>query len=55
MTTAQAVSSAPAGGRSTYSAVAIGFHWLIAALMLTNIGLAWYFGSLIYPDNVPPI
>ena len=44
-----------AGGRSTYSAVAIGFHWLIAALMLTNIGLAWYFGSLTYPDNVPPI
>ena len=55
MTTAQADAGAPAGGRSTYSSVAIGFHWLIAVLMLTNIGLAWYFGSLKYPADVPPI
>jgi cytochrome b561 len=54
-TAAGALGAAEAGGRSTYSAVAIGLHWLIAALMLTNIGLAWYFGSLTYPDNVPPI
>jgi cytochrome b561 len=26
-----------------YSAVAIALHWLIAALILTNIGLAWTF------------
>jgi cytochrome b561 len=54
-TAAHALAGAPGGGRSTYSAVAIGFHWLIAALMLTNIALAWYFGSLTYPENVPPI
>ncbi|HEX3916807.1 MAG TPA: cytochrome b [Caulobacteraceae bacterium] len=40
---------------STYSAVAIGFHWLIAALMLTNIGLAWYFGTLKGPAEVAPL
>ena len=28
---------------SRYSAVAIAFHWLIAALILANIGLAWTF------------
>jgi len=33
-------------GRSTYSAVAIALHWLIAALILINIGLAWYFTNL---------
>ncbi len=31
----------PAGAR--FSAVAIGLHWTIAALILTNIGLAWRF------------
>ena len=45
-TAAQAMAAAPPGGRSTYSAVAIGFHWLIALLILTNIGLAWYFNGL---------
>ena len=34
------------GGRSTYSAVAIVLHWLIAALLIANIGLAWYFTHL---------
>ncbi len=28
-----------------YSAVAIGLHWLIAVLILTNIGLAWTFNN----------
>jgi cytochrome b561 len=51
---AQAMPGAPAD-RSTYSAVAIALHWLIALLVLTNIGLAWYFGTLKYPANVPPI
>jgi cytochrome b561 len=40
---------------STYSAVAIALHWLIAALMLTNIGLAWYFGALKGPEEVAPL
>jgi len=34
------------GHRSTYSAVAIVLHWLIAALILANVGLAWYFTNL---------
>ena len=54
-TVAQAMPGAPAGGRSTYSSGAIALHWLIAALMLTNIAVAWYFNSLKYPANVPPI
>jgi cytochrome b561 len=38
--------------RSTYSAVAITLHWLIAALMLTNIGLAWYVNTLPRADQL---
>ena len=46
----------PAGAtRSTYSTVAITLHWLIAILMLTNIGLAWYFGTLKGPEAVAPV
>lgn len=29
-----------------YNSVAMTFHWLIAVLILTNIGLAWYFNTL---------
>ena len=28
-------------GRSRYSAVAMAFHWVIAALIITNVALAW--------------
>lgn len=41
--------------RSTYSTVAITLHWLIALAMLTNIGLAWYFGTLKGPAAIAPI
>jgi cytochrome b561 len=30
-------------------------HWLIAALILTNIGLAWYFNSLTGLPKIPPV
>jgi len=40
------IRGALSSGRSTYSAVAIALHWLIAALILINIGLAWYFTNL---------
>lgn len=40
---------------SGYSAVAITLHWLIAALILTNIGLAWYFGTLPKLAQIPLI
>jgi cytochrome b561 len=47
---------APGGTpRSTYSTVAITLHWLIALGILTNIGLAWYFGTLKGPEAVAPI
>jgi cytochrome b561 len=29
-----------------YNAVAMSLHWLIAVLLITNIGLAWYFNTL---------
>lgn len=31
---------------SRYNPPAMALHWLIAALLLTNIGLAWYFNTL---------
>ncbi|HWA60538.1 MAG TPA: cytochrome b [Caulobacteraceae bacterium] len=37
-----------------YSAVAIVLHWLIAALILTNIGLAWWFDTLPRIEQVAP-
>jgi cytochrome b561 len=55
--TAAAPAAPLAGGspRSTYSSVAITLHWLIALLILSNIGLAWYFGTLKGPAEVPPL
>jgi cytochrome b561 len=38
-----------------YNAVAMALHWLIAALLITNIGLAWYFNTLTGLPKVPPI
>jgi cytochrome b561 len=38
-----------------YNAVAMTLHWLIAALILTNIGLAWYFNSLNGLPKIPPV
>jgi cytochrome b561 len=32
--------------KDRYSAVAITLHWIIAALIVTNIGVAWYFNTL---------
>jgi cytochrome b561 len=29
-----------------YNAVAMSLHWLIAALIITNVALAWYFNTL---------
>ena len=54
--TAAAPSFTPARQtRSTYSSVAITLHWLIALAMLTNIGLAWYFGTLPKAAQVAPV
>src|SRR5579863_4446073 len=34
-----------------YGTVAIGFHWLIAALILTNVGLGYYFNEMLAEEN----
>ena len=44
-----------AGLKERYSAVAIGLHWTIAALILTNIGLAWYFNTLHGTAKIEPL
>ena len=51
---AQAAATAAPAKRSAYSAGAITLHWLIAALVLTNIGLAWYFNALPHALRSPP-
>ena len=37
-----------------YNAVAMSLHWLIAGLLITNIGLAWYFNTLTGLPKVAP-
>ncbi len=46
MTATTADAGAVRPPRSRYSSVAMSLHWLIALLMIGNIGLAWYFNSL---------
>ena len=41
--------------KNRYSSVAIALHWLIAALILTNIALAWYFGALAGTAKLEPV
>lgn len=38
-----------------YSAVAITLHWLIAALIVSNIALAWYFNTLHGTTKIEPL
>lgn len=45
----------PSRPQTRYNAVAMTLHWLIAVLLITNIGLAWYFNTLIGLPKVPPI
>ena len=45
----------PSGHRTRYNAVAMTLHWVIAALLLTNIGLAWYFNTLTGLPKIPPV
>lgn len=40
---------------SRYTAVAIALHWIIAALIIANISIAWYFNSLPHALRSPPI
>lgn len=38
-----------------YNGVAMTLHWIIAALIITNILLAWYFNSLNGAAKIPPV
>ena len=38
-----------------YHAGAIILHWLIAVLLLSNIGIAWYFNTLHGDVKIPPV
>jgi cytochrome b561 len=38
-----------------YSGVAMSLHWLIAALLVGNILLAWYFNTLTGLPKIPPV
>lgn len=44
-----------AGSRDRYSNVAVGLHWLIAALIVTNILVAWTFDSIPGPLRRPRV
>jgi cytochrome b561 len=41
-------------GQSRYNGVAIAFHWLIALLIVTNVGLAWSW-DYVAEDSVRPL
>jgi cytochrome b561 len=41
--------------KERYSAVAIGLHWTIAVLLITNIGLAWWFNTLTGTAKIEPV
>ena len=43
----------PAAPLSRYNGLAMLLHWLIAALLIGNIGLAWYFNSLPKLAQIP--
>jgi cytochrome b561 len=42
-------------GQDRYSTSAIVLHWLIAVLLIGNIGLAWYFNTLHGPAAAAPV
>lgn len=44
----------PSAPRPRYNAAAMSLHWLIAALLITNIGLAWYFNTLTGLPKIAP-
>ena len=45
----------PSSATSRYNGLAMSLHWLIAALLVTNIGLAWYFDDLKGLAKIPPV
>jgi cytochrome b561 len=51
--TGASVGMAAASPRYTTGAIIL--HWLIAVLLLTNIGIAWYFNTLHGEAKTPPV
>ena len=45
----------PPGAAVKYNAVAMSLHWLIALLIVCNIGIAWYFNTLNGAAKIPPV
>jgi cytochrome b561 len=45
----------PSPAQARYNGVAMILHWSIAALLITNIGLAWYFNTLTGLPKIPPV
>jgi cytochrome b561 len=45
---------APPTPNVRYDAVAMSLHWLIAALLVANIALAWYFNTLVGLQRIAP-
>jgi cytochrome b561 len=41
--------------KDRYSLTAIALHWLIAVLLIGNIGIAWYFDDLRGAAKIPPL
>ena len=45
----------PRVAANRYNALAMSLHWLIAALLIGNILLAWYFNTLNGVAKIPPV
>jgi cytochrome b561 len=45
----------PTSPASRYNVVAMSLHWLIAVLLISNIGLAWWFNALHGAAKIPPV
>lgn len=44
----------PRASLTRYGVVAMSLHWAIAALLIANIGLAWYFNTLMGIPKIAP-
>ena len=45
----------PRANQVRYNGVAMSLHWIIAALLITNILIAWYFNTLNGAAKIPPV
>lgn len=48
------MTATPAAAGVRYNALAMSLHWAIAALLITNIGIAWYFNTLTGLPKIAP-